>query len=87
MLHDDGRAAARFGLPAEVRRGAARVTLHGAGEILIENHGGLKSYSRDAIEVLGRDYTLRIRGEDLSLDAMTGDEICISGIVSGVELC
>ncbi|MGI5979170.1 MAG: YabP/YqfC family sporulation protein [Oscillospiraceae bacterium] len=77
----------RFGLPPEVLPGAARVTLHGAGEVLIENHGGLKSYSSGEIEVLGRNYTLRIRGEDLSLDAMTKNEIYISGIVSAVELC
>lgn len=79
--------AARFGLPPEVLPGAARLTLHGTGEVLIENHGGLRSYSPDAIEVLGRNYTLRIRGEDLSLDAMTNGEIYISGIVSAVELC
>lgn len=88
MLHDEKRVGAeRFGLPPEVLPGAARLTLHGTGEVLIENHGGLRSYSRDMIEVLGRNYTLRIRGEDLSLDAMTAEEIYISGIVSAVELC
>ena len=36
---------------------------------------------------LGRDYVLRIRGEDLLLDAMTKNEIYISGLVTAVELC
>ena len=86
-VHEKKLDPSRFGLPAEVLPGAARLTLHGAGEVLIENHGGLKSYSRGEIEVLGRDYTLRIRGEDLSLDAMTKTEICISGLVTAVEFC
>lgn len=81
------RAAAHLGLPPEVARGAARLTLHGSSEILIENHGGIRSYSPDMVEVLGQDYTLRIRGEDLLLDAMTKNEIYISGLVTNVELC
>ncbi len=79
--------AARFGLPPEVMPGVPRLTLSGAGEVLIENHGGLKSYSRDTVEVRGKNYTLRIRGEDLSLDGMTQTEIYLSGLVASVELC
>lgn len=81
------RGAERFGLPPEVVPGAPRLTLSGAGEVLIENHNGLKSYSRETVEVRGKNYTLRIRGEDLSLDAMTNTEIYLSGLIASVELC
>ncbi|NCC69007.1 MAG: hypothetical protein EOM14_12585, partial [Clostridia bacterium] len=55
--------------------------------VLVENHGGLKSYSRDCVEVRGRNTLMQIRGEDLELAAMNKTEIVIRGIIVAVELC
>lgn len=76
-----------FDLPAELVPGVPKLTLSGGSEVLIENHGGLKSYSRDCIEVRGKDLSLQIHGEDLELAAMTKTELIIRGIIVSVELC
>ena len=76
-----------FDLPAELVPGVPKLTLSGGSEVLIENHGGLRSYSRDLIEVRGRNMLMQIRGEDLELAAMTKNDIVIQGIIVAVELC
>jgi len=76
-----------FRLPAELVPGVPKLTLSGGSEALIENHGGLKSYSRDLIEVRGRNLLLQIRGEDLELAAMTKTELVLRGIIVAIELC
>lgn len=74
-------------LPSEVVPGVPRLTMSGGSEVLVENHGGLRSYTRDLIEVRGRNMILQIRGEDLELAAMTKTDIVIRGIIVAVELC
>ena len=76
-----------FDLPAELVPGIPKLTMSGGSEVLVENHGGLKSYSRDCIEVRGRNMLLQIRGEDLELATMTKAYIVIRGIIVAVELC
>lgn len=74
-------------LPAELVPGVPKLTLSGGSEVLVENHGGLKSYSRELIEVRGRSLLLQIRGEDLELAAMTKTELVLRGIIVAIELC
>ena len=74
-------------LPAELVLGVPRLTLSGGSEVLVENHGGLKSYSGGCVEVRGRNLLMQIRGEDLELVAMTKTDIIIRGIIVAVELC
>ena len=76
-----------FDIPAELVPGVPKLTLSGGSEVLVENHGGLKSYSRECIEVRGRNTTMQIRGDDLELAAMTKMEIVIRGIIVAIELC
>lgn len=77
----------RFRLPAELVPGVPRVTLSGTSEAQIENHGGLKSYTEDLIEIRGKNMLVQIRGEDLELTAMTKTELVIRGIIVAVEFC
>ena len=77
----------RFGLPAELMPGVPKLTLSGGSEVLIENHGGLKSYSRGLVEIRGRDMLMQIRGEDLELTAMTKTIVALRGIIVAVERC
>ena len=74
-------------LPADVLPGVPRLTMSGGSEVLVENHGGLRSYTSDLIEVRGRNMLIQIRGEDLELAAMTKTDIIIRGIIVAVELC
>ncbi len=76
-----------FNLPAELVPGVPRLTMSGGSEVLVENHGGLRSYTSDLIEVRGKNMLLQIRGEDLELATMTKTDIIIRGIIVAVELC
>lgn len=77
----------RFLLPAQVVPGVPRTTLSGGSQVLVENHKGLKTYTRRCIEVKTRDGILRVTGDDLELAAMTKTDIVIRGFVISVEFC
>jgi sporulation protein YqfC len=74
-------------LPAELIPGVPRLTLSGGNEVLIENHGGLQSYSHALIEVRGRNQLVQIRGQELELAAMNRTQMVIQGLIVAVELC
>ena len=77
----------RFLLPAQVVPGVPRTTMSGGSQVLVENHAGLKTYTRQCIEVKTRDGILRVAGDELELAAMTKTDIVIRGFVVSVELC
>ncbi|MBS7403280.1 MAG: YabP/YqfC family sporulation protein [Oscillospiraceae bacterium] len=76
----------KLGLPAQLLPREPKLTVCG-GEVCIENHGGLQCYTRECIEVRGRNGFLRINGDGLMLAAMTTTEIVVRGLVVSVELC
>ncbi len=77
----------RLSLPAELVSEVPRTTLSGGSQVYVENHGGLKTYTRQCIEVKTRDGILRVIGDDLELAAMTKTDIVIRGFVVSVENC
>ncbi len=74
-------------LPSELVPGVPRVTLHGSGQVSVENHGGIRIYPSQCVEVRTRDGLLRICGDGLQLAAMTREEIVVSGLIVSVEYC
>lgn len=79
------RMAELFDLPAELVAGLFHLQLLGGREVLLEGHGGIVSYAEDCIDVSVRGGILRLRGKDLSLRAMTGEELRIAGRIDAVE--
>jgi sporulation protein YqfC len=77
--------AERLDVPAEAA-GSVKVTLSGRRSVLVENHRGLLAYARECVEIGGGTVRVRIRGEDLSLSAMDGEAMRITGTVFAVEL-
>ncbi len=73
-------------LPGELADGVTRLTLTGAERVLIENHKGLLDYTEDTVEVSGGRLRLRVRGEDLILRGMNGEELLVTGHIFGVEV-
>lgn len=73
-------------LPAQLLPNEPKLTVCG-GEVLIENHGGLMTYTREMIEVRGRSGYMRINGDELSLSAMTPTDIAVRGLIVSIELC
>lgn len=73
-------------LPAHLIPARAKVTLCGS-EVIIENHGGIMTYTGQCVEVRTKDGFLRINGDELRLAAMTLTEIIIWGLIVSVEQC
>lgn len=74
-------------LPAELIPQIPRITIHGNNSVYIENHAGIKTYTKSRIEVKIKDGVLRVEGDGLELGAMTPEEIVITGMVVSVEFC
>lgn len=73
-------------LPGELTEGVTRLTLTGAERVLIENYKGLLDYTGDSVEVSGGRLRLRVRGKDLLLRSMNGEELLVTGHIFGVEV-
>lgn len=76
----------RLGLPAELLPGAARLTVSGTAEVLVENHGGLSLLSDERVEIRSRGGAVRIVGRELTLGFMDRDRIIVRGYIVAAEL-
>ena len=74
-----------FDLPADVVAGLPRMELVGNRQLYLEHHTGLLAYSSDRIDANTAAGVLRVRGEALTLLAMTAEELRIGGRIAAVE--
>lgn len=74
-----------FDLPADVVAGLPRLEMIGARQLYLEHHTGILAYSEEQIDVNTAGGVLRIRGERLSLMAMTAGALRIGGQIAAVE--
>ena len=77
-----GGVAELFDPPVD---GLPRLELIGNRQLYLERHTGLLAYSDTQIDANTGFGVLRIRGERLTLVAMTGEELRIGGKIDGVE--
>ena len=80
-----GSVAELFDLPADVVAGLPRLELVGNRQLYLEHHTGILAYSDEQIDVNTTGGVLRVRGQRLTLVAMTGEELRIGGKIDGVE--
>ena len=74
-----------FDLPADVVAGLPRLEMVGSRQLYVEHHAGILAYGEDQIDINTHAGVLRVRGERLSLMAMTAEELRIGGRISAVE--
>ena len=74
-----------FDLPADVVAGLPRLEMVGSRQLYLEHHTGILSYSEEQIDVNTAAGALRVRGRNLSLLAMTAEEVRIGGEIAAVE--
>ena len=74
-----------FDLPADVVAGLPRLELVGNRQLYLEHHTGLLAYSDTRIDANTPFGVLRVRGQRLTLLAMTGEERRVGGKIDGVE--
>lgn len=74
----------KLDLPAETA-GAAKLTVTGGRQALVENHRGLLEYGEELIRVKLDRGELVLRGSELRLTVMTGKELLIQGRLLAAE--
>lgn len=74
-----------FDLPADVVAGLPRLEMVGTRQLYLEHHTGILTYSEAQIDVNTAAGVLRVKGEGLSLLAMTAEELRMGGRIAAVE--
>lgn len=74
-----------FDLPGDVVAGLCHLEMTGDRRLFLEHHSGILAYSDRAIDVNTPGGVLRVSGQGLTLEAMTGEELRIGGIIDRVE--
>ena len=73
-------------IPPEIALNLPKMTLIGNLRLNIENHQGLIGYQPKEIRVKVSAGFLRVQGEDLSLPAISNDEIMIDGEIHSLTI-
>ena len=74
-----------FDLPADVVAGLPHLEMIGSRQLYLEHHMGILAYSEEQIDANTPMGVLRVRGERLTLLAMTAEELRIGGKIFAVE--
>lgn len=74
-----------FDLPGDVVAGLCHLEMIGDRRLFLEHHSGILSYSDQSIDVNTPGGILRVTGRNLTLEAITGEELRIGGMVDSVE--
>ena len=74
-----------FDLPGDVVAGLPHLEMIGGRRLFLEKHTGILAYSDTMIDVNTTGGILRISGKELSLEAMTGEELRVGGDIRSVE--
>ena len=74
-----------FDLPADVIAGLPRLELIGSRQLYLERHRGILSYSGERIDANTPAGVLRIGGQNLTLLAMSGEELRVGGTILTLE--
>jgi len=76
----------RLDLPGECLPGQVLVEIAGDSRVLIEQHRGVREYSREKIGVRVRYGLVQVCGSGLELRCMTREQLVISGRIDSVTL-
>lgn len=76
----------RLDLPGESLPGQVLVEIAGDSRVLIEQHRGVREYSREKIGVKVRYGLVQVCGSGLELRCMTREQLVISGRIDSVTL-
>lgn len=79
------KIAEYFELPSDVVLNLPRLILTGDQQLVVENHRGLKLYSRSEVCLQTTVGILMVSGEDLNIKLITVDQVEIDGRITRVE--
>ncbi len=72
-------------LQEDLHPGRPRVEILGSSRVIVENHCGIQEYDDTILRIKCRGCEVRILGADLTLTALSLDELAVLGVISSVE--
>ena len=81
-----GSVAELSDLPADIVAGLPHLEMVGGRQLYLERHTGILGYSQEQIDVNTVSGVLRIKGEKLTIVAMSAEELRIGGEIATIEL-
>lgn len=79
------KLAEYFELPSDVVLNLPRLVLTGDQQLVVENHRGLKLYTRTEVCLQTTIGLLTVSGEELNIKLITADQVEIDGRITRVE--
>ena len=76
----------KLDLPAVLAPNLPRMELVGTHSFYMDRHRGVLGYSTEAVDINGGSVIVRLTGSELQLQAMTDEELRITGHIVKVEL-
>lgn len=71
-------------LPKDIVLGVPKITLLFGSGATVENHKGIIDYTESAVRLYSSAGIITLRGEALTITAITDEDITVSGHVCGV---
>lgn len=76
----------KLDLPAGLAPSLPRMELVGSHSFYMDRHRGVLGYSTEAVDINGGTVIVRLTGRELQLQAMTDEELRITGVIEKIEL-
>ena len=76
----------KLDLPTVLAPDLPRMELVGTHSFYMDRHRGVLGYSTEAVDINGGSVMVRLTGRELQLQAMTEEELRITGHIEKVEL-
>lgn len=85
-LHRVVEVADKLDLPEMLAPNLPRMELVGSHSFYMDRHRGVLGYSTEAVDINGGSLIVRLTGRGLQLQAMTDEELRITGVIEKIEL-
>lgn len=76
----------KLDLPVVLAPSVPRMELVGSHSFYMDRHRGVLGYSTEAVDINGGSVIVRLTGRGLELQAMTDEELRITGVIEKIEL-
>ncbi|MBQ3548592.1 MAG: sporulation protein [Oscillospiraceae bacterium] len=86
LLHRAVEVTDKLDLPTVLAPNLPRMELVGTHSFYMDRHRGVLGYSTEAVDINGGSVIVRLTGRELQLQAMTDEELRITGHIGKVEL-
>ena len=86
FLHRAVEVTDKLDLPTVLAPNLPRMELVGTHSFYMDRHRGVLGYSTEGVDINGGSVIVRLTGRELQLQAMTEEELRITGHIEKIEL-